>query len=80
MGRAALLEERISPFYLVGKKEMSIIDNDIKKIRLKAKSSEYRLTELEGIRMQACSDESKIKDYLYFIAEELILLNYERRK
>lgn len=53
---------------------------DIKKVSLKSKSSEYRLEELNRIRMQVCSDESKIKDYIYFIAEELVLLNYERRK
>ena len=53
---------------------------DVKKINLKAKSSEYRLEELNDIRMDVRSDESKIKEYLYFIAEELVLLNYERRR
>ena len=53
---------------------------DVKKVSLKSKSSEYRLNELDDIRMNNCSDLYKIKDYLYFIAEELVLLNSERRR
>ena len=49
-------------------------------IQLLRLRSNERMQELSGIRGDIKSDSQKVKDYLYFIAEELILLNSERRE
>lgn len=49
-------------------------------IQLLRLRSNERMQELSDIRGDIKSDSQKVKDYLYFIAEELILLNSERRE
>ena len=53
---------------------------NIREERLNLQSSGCRLNKLHDIRMSTCSDMFKIKEYLCFIAEELVFLNQERRK
>ena len=47
---------------------------------LKSKVPEYRLKELRNIQSLDTSESFKMKELLYFIAEELVLINQERRK
>lgn len=49
-------------------------------IDLSRLSTNERLRELSDIRGSVTSDSQKVKAYLYFIAEELALLNSERRE
>lgn len=49
-------------------------------IQLLRLRSNERMQELSDIRGDIKSDSQKVKNYLYFIAEELILLNSERRE
>ena len=49
-------------------------------IDLSRLSTNERLRELSDIRGSVMSDSQKVGAYLYFIAEELALLNSERRE
>ncbi len=53
---------------------------NIREERLNLQSSGCRLNKLHDIRMSTGSEMFKIKEYLCFIAEELVFLNQERRK